>query len=273
MTQTRMPRYITIEKRLGETPLEALERARIDAHISKGTPLAYAGRLDPMATGKLLILVGDECKVQETYHCLDKEYMFEIMFGFGSDTGDVLGLIEETGDTMVSEQKLKALLGTLRGTLSLPFPHFSSRTVHGKPLHVWTLEKRLHEIEIPVQTSKIHSLTLMNTRTIPLKDAVAQIRSNIKTITPVTDPKKALGKDFRRGEIETCWERVLHENPDAKVMIATCKAVVSSGTYIRSLAPRIANLLGTKGLAYSIHRTKIGKYVSMGNFGVWTKRF
>jgi len=46
--------------------------------------------------------------------------------------------------------------------------------------------------------------------------------------------------------------------------------VVSSGTYIRSLAPEIARRVGTVGLAYSIHRTEIGRYLG---FGFWLKRY
>ncbi|MCA9363758.1 hypothetical protein KC727_00880, partial [Candidatus Kaiserbacteria bacterium] len=87
-----MQRYATIEKRIGETPLEAAERLRVTLGLSADIPLAYAGRLDPMASGKLLVLIGDECKKQEQYHTLDKEYTFEVLFGVRSDTADVLGI-------------------------------------------------------------------------------------------------------------------------------------------------------------------------------------
>ena len=49
-----MRRYVIVEKAVGETPLEATERYRVRANIDTGTPLAYAGRLDPMASGQLL---------------------------------------------------------------------------------------------------------------------------------------------------------------------------------------------------------------------------
>jgi tRNA U55 pseudouridine synthase TruB len=85
-----MQKYTVIEKNLGETPLEAVERWRTDTSTPSTIPLAYAGRLDPMATGKLLVLMGEECKRQETYHNLDKEYEFEVLFGFNTDTFDVV---------------------------------------------------------------------------------------------------------------------------------------------------------------------------------------
>ena len=56
-----MKKFVTLEKAVGETPLSALERHRGEHPELLGIPMAYAGRLDPMASGKLLVLIGDEC--------------------------------------------------------------------------------------------------------------------------------------------------------------------------------------------------------------------
>ena len=48
---------ILVYKNIGETPLEAIERAREEENISTDVPITYAGRLDPMAEGLLLVLV------------------------------------------------------------------------------------------------------------------------------------------------------------------------------------------------------------------------
>ena len=61
-------KYITLEKAVGETPLSCAEAYRSAHPELEGTPMAYAGRLDPMASGRLLILLGDECKNQANYH-------------------------------------------------------------------------------------------------------------------------------------------------------------------------------------------------------------
>lgn len=86
---------IIANKEIGETPLECLERARLSNCIAENMPMTYAGRLDSLATGKLLILVGEECKDKEKYLGLDKEYEIEVIFGVGTDTCDALGLIEK----------------------------------------------------------------------------------------------------------------------------------------------------------------------------------
>ena len=161
-----MKKYVVLEKAVGQTPLECTEFWRT-AHIEyTGIPLAYAGRLDPMASGKLLILIGDECKVQEKYHNLDKEYEFSVLFGVSSDTADVLGRLTISDIVpAVSKTILKTTTKKLVGNINLPYPHFSSKTVKGKPLHVWTLEGRLDEIEIPSKESTIYSLNVSKVET------------------------------------------------------------------------------------------------------------
>ncbi len=267
-------KYQTIEKRIGETPREATERLRQILALETTVPLAYAGRLDPMASGKLLILIGEECKHQENYHGLDKEYRFEVLFGIRSDTGDVLGLGTTACDRgRVTEHDLVCVAEELRGNISLPYPHFSSRTVKGKPLHVWTLEGRLHEITIPMRDSHIYSLTFEELKTMPRSELFSTIREKIETPTTVTDDSKELGKNFRRDAIRARWTEV-ERTAEETYVLARFTAIVSSGTYIRSLSELIAEKLGTCGLAYSIHRTKIGTYVPLfKKYGFWRKTF
>lgn len=270
------PPYLTIEKSVGETPLVALERLRSVHHIPSTVPLAYAGRLDPMASGKLLVLVGDECKKQEQYHAFDKEYQFEILLGIKSDTGDVLGILSAaTKAPTYAEQTLTDTIKTFCGNISLPYPHFSSRTVKGKPLHTWTLEGRLDEIEIPVQHSHVYRLALTGIRTVPAQALYTYATEKIETIPQVTDERKALGADFRRTDVRASWQAwyKIHENETYQ--IASCTCIASSGTYMRSLAEAIGSKLDTPALALSIHRTKIGKYLPIipHHVGIWTKSF
>ncbi len=267
------PRWATVEKVVGETPLVAAERLRESLRIPRDISLAYAGRLDPMASGKLLILIGDECKKQKEYHSFDKEYQVEILLGTQSDTGDVLGLIESCFLPPLEHIDISGVLRRLRGHNAFPYPHFSSKTVRGKPLHTWALEKRLHEIEIPTQHSVIHRVTLNGVRMVPREEVLKTVRAKIETIPKVTEESKALGADFRRDDVRASWDRFATSAPEALPLI-TVTIIASSGTYMRSLAGFVGAQLGTGGLAYSIHRTKIGRYLPLGTkAGFWTKRF
>lgn len=258
-----MQKYITLEKIVGETPLSCAEDYRIKHPELNGVPMAYAGRLDPMASGKLLILLGDECKNQTNYHGLDKEYEFSVLFGIESDSLDVLGRLKtcDAADNVSLSEQVNSVVKKLVGNIELPYPRFSSKTVQGKPLHTWTMEGRLHEIEIPTKSSTVYSLNLIKTETISKAELAKQARVKIDTIPPVTELRKALGNDFRRADVRLDWERIAtNESLPDTYTIATFSCIASSGTYMRTLASVIANKINTCGLAWHIHRTKIGTY-------------
>src|ERR1035437_1661782 len=92
---------ITLYKNKGETPLECLERFKKDNPEYEKERMTYAGRLDPLAEGLLIVLYGDEIKNKEKYLGLDKEYEVDILFGFATDTYDVLGKVTKVAETFV----------------------------------------------------------------------------------------------------------------------------------------------------------------------------
>jgi len=274
MSLSHIKRFETIEKSVGETPLQAAEHLRSKLDLSADTSMAYAGRLDPMATGKLLILIGDECKKQTNYHSLDKEYEFEVLFGISSDTGDVLGLLDECTTSEKNTHDIKSAISGLTGDIELPYPHFSSKTVRGKPLHIWTLEGRINEIEIPTKKSKIYKLEYLSNRFVSKDSLHKSALEKINSIPKVTEESKKLGADFRRGDVRPSWEELISNTDKKEFQIVKFRCIASSGTYMRTLAEVIAKELSTCGLAYGIHRTKIGKYSPVfKNLGYWSKKY
>ena len=271
-----LPKYVVLDKAVGQTPLACTELWRADKPELAHVPLAYAGRLDPMASGKLLVLIGDECKVQESYHNLDKEYEFSVLFGMSSDTADVLGRLK-LADTVptITLSQLQKISHELVGQIELPYPHFSSKTIKGKPLHVWTLEGRLDEITIPTKRSTIFKLQPTKPETKTRAEIYAEASAKIETIPTVTETSKALGNDFRRVDIRADWKLFVEAgNPGDHFTITTFTCISSSGTYMRTLCEVIAKKCSTTGLAYHIHRTKIGLYKSLPlGFGFWRKQF
>jgi len=270
-----MQPYVTLQKAVGQTPLHSLQLYQTKHPEMIEVPMAYAGRLDPMAEGKLLVLLGDECKVQEKYHNLDKEYLFEVLFGVSSDTADVLGLLEMCQVPTISPESIKSILPKFIGDIELPYPHFSSKTVQGKPLHVWKLEGRIGEIEIPTKRSTIYRLELQSLSSYSAQEVFKYASKKIETIPKVTEESKTLGNDFRRADVRLCWQAFMDKNEaEKKYFVARFICIASSGTYMRTLAGLIAKELHTCGLAYSINRTKIGTYKKLPfGFGIWTKQY
>ena len=267
-----MKKTVVLYKKVGQTPLEVLKQFQEDNPEYLNQKLAYAGRLDPMAEGKLLVLVGDECKERDKYLSLDKEYEFEVVLGFKSDSQDVLGFANFDKKFIEKESKylhfeypdLKNKLSEIKNKFmdkqNFEYPAFSSKTVKGKPLFLWALENRLDEIHIPKKEIEIYSLKNIDSILISKNDLEKNIFEKINSVKEVKDESKALGADFRRGEIRSRWKNIFEKfSEDKKFLVLKFRTQVSSGAYMRVLAEKIGKEFGTHGLAYSIKRTKIGK--------------
>ena len=235
-----------IDKLVGETPLEALERFRLGkiqaekngndnnsgasilgTHSWKGVPLTYAGRLDPMAEGKLLILIGEECKDKEKYLGLDKEYEVEIVIGLETDTYDALGIVTNeigaSGIHLKSESKVRWMsiesndlaisagietvnqqwLQRYTGKFVQPYPPYSSKTVNGKQLHELARSGELPtQDEMPTKEVEIYSIDLLSVWKIGADLLLAKILQKIDLVKG----------DFRQEEIKNQWVQKLTKN-------------------------------------------------------------
>ncbi len=269
------PKTALIYKNAGETPLEALERFRaekiqagqaeqvktavgvLDEKLVKyytDVPMTYAGRLDPLAEGALLILVGEECKNKEKYLGLDKEYEVEILFGISTDTHDVLGMVDGINEKNAMILPNEIDLSKYIGKFAQKYPPYSSKTVNGKQLHELARADEL-PAEMPEKEVEIYSIDILGDNKISAKDLESRIISAVDLVKG----------DFRQNEITKKWGEVLFDvknatMSDREFTVLKIRVKCSSGTYMRSLADRIGKDLGTFALAFSIKRTKIGKY-------------
>lgn len=270
-----MPRYVVLEKPAGQTPLEAILIWKASHPEYAGMPATYAGRLDPTASGKLLVLLGDECAKREHYTGLDKEYEIEVVLDLSTDTGDALGLPSASmKETHPALSELHAALASLTGTHVIPYPTFSSKTVNGKPLFQYTLEGKLDTISIPEHEETVYRAKIMDVCTETAAQLHKQLRDLLHTVPRNDKPSKTLGADFRQDEIRTAWDALLGSmSAERAFTIISLRITCASGTYMRTLAERLGTELETRGFALSIHRTKIGRYAPIGPFGFWLKEY
>lgn len=227
-----MEKVLKLYKNLGETPLECLERFRAENLEYADVPMTYAGRLDPMAEGLLIVLTGEECKKKDDYLGLDKEYVFEVLFGLQTDTYDILGVPR---------------LSFVRGREEMTIENFIGKRIQKYPAYSSrTFEKARsgEEYEVPTKEVETYGLEELEKREISAGMALPEISRRINLVKG----------DFRQGQILDTWQNLLKSDFDRKFEIKKFKINCSSGTYVRS----IANEMG--GLAYSIHRTRVGEY-------------
>lgn len=248
-----MNTLLTFYKPRGMTPLQAIRTWQKKNPRYQGHTLSYAGRLDPMAEGLLLVLVDEENKKREAYENLEKEYEFTLFVGITTDTYDVLGKIQNLTtppDLSILHEQLKRLLPSFTGKILQPYPPYSSFHVQGKPLFAWAREGRLADIQIPTKDIEIKTLSLLSERT----QTVSQLVPDI-----VNDLRKVEG-NFRQEDIIPHWQELLNTQPDLTLPLFDFTLTCTSGTYVRSLAYRIGQVLGYGALALRIKRTKVGEF-------------
>lgn len=246
-----MLKIIVLNKKEGETPLESLEFFRIKNKKYKDSKMTYAGRLDPMASGLLILLVDEEIKNKEKFLALDKEYDFEVLFGFATDTYDILGKITHSNilkniGMNILKEKIQENLKSFLGESLQKYPIYSSKTVKGKPL--FTYARGNKEVEIPERKIFIKKLKL---------EKIIQI-DNKKLFKNIDKRINKVKGDFRQKEILNLWQKNLTIKNN--FYIASFKIKCSSGTYVRSVANLLGNKLKVPALAFSIKRIKIGKW-------------
>lgn len=249
-----MKKIILLNKKEGETPLESLGVFRSKNKKYKDIKMTYAGRLDPMASGLLLCLTGDEVNQKEKYLKLNKEYEFQILFNFSTDTYDILGKVTKVfyNKNLLQQKLEKEIKNNLKyfiGKFIKEYPMYSSKTVKGKSLFIYAREGI--NVEIPKREIEIKSLKFLNIKKIKKEKLLKDIQKRIKKVKG----------DFRQKEILKIWENKLnYKNIPKQFFLANFKIKCSSGTYVRSIANSLGKKMNIPTLAYSIKRTKIGKY-------------
>lgn len=248
-----MKKILVLNKKEGETPLEAIVRFKKSHPKYENLPATYAGRLDPMAEGLLIILTGEECKNKERYLKLSKTYEIEVLFGVQTDTYDILGKVHKVSKVhKVRKEETQKILKDFLGKFRQEYPAFSSKTVEGEPLFAyargWTKSGRLPK-KLPTRTVEIFSIKVGSIKKISGRNLFKNI---LKRIAKVKG-------DFRQKEILKLWKRTL-KDLNTQFSILKIKVSCSSGTYMRTLAHELGEKMKIPALAYKIKRTKIGNF-------------
>lgn len=212
--------------------------------------MTYAGRLDPMASGLLLVLLGEEVREKEKYLKLGKEYAFEVLFGFATDTYDILGYVTHAKipkniKLNKLKQEIKENLKFFKGKFRQNYPAFSSKTIRKVRMG--------NQVPTSSHTVEVKSLKFLKLRTISTKKLLKDIERRVAKVEG----------DFRQKEILKIWRNYLMHFKGS-IFLASFYVKCTAGMYVRALANDLGKKIKIPALAYSIKRTKIGKWQRTG---------
>jgi tRNA pseudouridine55 synthase len=247
-----MQKIIIVDKPVGFTPLEAVKKIKEKKPELAEKKITYAGRLDPLAHGVLLLLIGEETKKRDSYLSLSKTYEFEIVFGLESDTYDLLGYSKTVNVKKPINVNLivNTFVNKHIGKQLQSYPPYSSKPVNGKPLFWWARNNKLHEIEMPKKEIEIYDFICLSLGVITVVELKQKINDSLKSVNG----------DFRQKEILTRWDTVLKELKNKTQQTAKFSITCSSGTYMRELIHQLGKELGCGAVAIDIFRTGVGDY-------------
>jgi tRNA pseudouridine55 synthase len=148
---------INVDKPAGMTSHDVVDAVRRMAGQRK---VGHAGTLDPLASGVLLVCLGQATRVVEYLMAGRKSYRATILFGQTTTTYDLGGeVISSGGRTDALRTEIEAALGGFVGPIEQVPPAYSALKRQGQPLY--KLARQGKEVERVPRAVEIYSLELL----------------------------------------------------------------------------------------------------------------
>ncbi|MBT6068827.1 tRNA pseudouridine(55) synthase TruB [Candidatus Peregrinibacteria bacterium] len=224
--------FLIVDKPFGWTSFDCVNKIawtmKNSLGLKKKPKVGHAGTLDPHATGVLVVAVGKATKSLEQLKGADKDYVAEIGFGVKSETYDLDGEVEFIEDIILNP----------------------SNTSLSKFLTEVNVEKILSEFrgEIDQMPPKFSALKVGGKRAYDLARAGKEFE--LKPRKVVIEKLEFMDSGIKEVSAAPSLVKV----PFIKVF-----ATVSKGTYMRSLARDIGEILGAPAALIGLRRTRVGQ--------------
>ena len=185
-----MDGILNVNKPSGPTSHDVVARIRKAAHIKR---VGHAGTLDPIATGVLLVCLGQATRIAEYLTACRKSYRATAVFGAETDTQDITGKIaNETDCSHLTREDLEAVLPRFSGEIEQIPPMYSA--VHHEGQRLYDLARQGKSVEVPARCVTIFSIELLEFKHGPQPTALLDIECSPGTYirTLCADIGKAL---------------------------------------------------------------------------------
>ena len=157
MRSQQISGILNIDKPAGMTSHDVVDRVR---QMTGQRRVGHAGTLDPLATGVLVVCLGQATRVAEYLMASDKVYQAQIRLGVSTDTHDAEGEVTATAEVNVGEEEVLRALASFTGSIQQVPPMYSALKREGTPLH--RLARQGITVEREPRSVEIHNIELLD---------------------------------------------------------------------------------------------------------------
>lgn len=150
---------IVINKDLGYTSRDVVNIVSKSLGTKK---VGHTGTLDPMASGVLVICVGQALKMCELLEGNDKEYIAEVVLGIETDTLDMdqNATILQEQNVNIPDDIIKDVVNSFKGKYMQEVPKYSAVKVNGRKLYEYARSNT--PVELPKKEVEIKYIEIIN---------------------------------------------------------------------------------------------------------------
>ncbi len=118
--------------------------------------VGHAGTLDPLATGVLLVLLGQAARITEYLMDLPKTYRATVRLGQSTDTYDAEGRVTNDRPVAVTEDEFRSVANEFLGETQQRPPAYSALKVGGQP--AYKAARRGEEVDLAPRAVTVHRI-------------------------------------------------------------------------------------------------------------------
>ena len=196
--------FLLVDKPSGITSSKLVQVIKKTFSLNK---IGHTGTLDPLATGLMVLCVGQATKFSQFLLVKDKSYRVSIKLGVATNTFDAEGLVtSEKAVNHVTRELIEASLTNFQGEIEQIPPMYSAIKKNGVPLY--KMARRGLKVDLEPRKVRIYEI-------------------------------KMLGFDGKFLDLKVCC---------------------SKGTYIRTIAADLGDVLGCGAHVAELRRLSVGTY-------------
>ncbi|TMB69221.1 MAG: tRNA pseudouridine(55) synthase TruB [Chloroflexi bacterium] len=148
---------LNVNKPAGPSSFDIVRLVRRGTAVKKA---GHAGTLDPMASGVLLVLLGQAVRISEYLMDLPKTYRARVRLGFATETYDAEGRpVGEERSVVVPREQVQRALDTFVGEIEQTPPAYSAVKVEGQ--RAYRLARKGAEVVLRPRRARIYKMRLL----------------------------------------------------------------------------------------------------------------